>query len=123
MELRDYEGKCTADIQQTQTGWNVWRDGCPHGESPADVSNRADRLLVRLRALSGNVALFSHGQFGAVLAARWIELAVGQAQHLALSPASLRILEYEAGHPTVPVLALWNAYSDPSLSLGSAIVA
>jgi broad specificity phosphatase PhoE len=107
----DYEGKRTTDIQRIHAGWNVWRDGCPHGESPADISNRADRLLGRLRAASGNIALFSHGQFGASLAARWIGLAVAEAQHLALDPASLSILGYESGHPTVPVIALWNAYS------------
>jgi len=56
----DYEGKRTAEIP----GWNVWRDGCPHGESPENISDRADRLLKDLRPLSGNVALFSHGQFG-----------------------------------------------------------
>jgi broad specificity phosphatase PhoE len=119
----DYEGKRTADIQCTRAGWNVWLDGCPRGESPADIEGRADRLLGRLRPLSGNVALFSHGQFGAALAARWIELAVREAQHLVLGPASLSILEYECGHPTVPVIALWNAYSDPSLSPGSTIAA
>ena len=114
----DYEGKRTADIQRTHAGWNVWRDGCPHGESPVNIEGRADRLLGHLRALSGNVALFTHGQFGAALAARWIGLAVGEAQHLAFGPASLSILDYESGHPTVPVIALWNAYSDSSLSAG-----
>jgi probable phosphoglycerate mutase len=104
----DYEGKLSADIP----GWNVWRDGCPNGESPANIESRADRLLDRLRALSGNVALFSHGQFGAALAARGVELAVEEAQHLALGPASISILAYESGHPTVPVIALWNAYAD-----------
>jgi broad specificity phosphatase PhoE len=105
----DYEGMRTADIQRERAGWNVWRDGCPHGESPANISARADRLLEHLRPLSGNVALFSHGQIGAALAVRWIELAVGEAQHLALAPASLSILEYECGHPTVPVIGRWNA--------------
>ncbi len=111
----DYEGKRSADIQRDRPGWNVWHDGCPHGDSPAHICARADRLLGHLRALSGNVALFSHGQFGAALAARWIGLAVGEAQHLALHPASLSILEYESGHPTVPVIALWNAGSDSAL--------
>jgi probable phosphoglycerate mutase len=54
-------------------------------------------------------ALFTHGQFGAALAARWIELAVGAAQHLPLDPACLSLLAYEQGHATVPVIALWNA--------------
>jgi probable phosphoglycerate mutase len=105
----DYEGLRTADIRCTRAGWNIWRDGCPNGESPANVEGRADRLLDRLRSLPGNVALFSHGQFGAALAARWIGLATAEAQHLAVGPASLSILKYERGHPTVPVIALWNA--------------
>jgi probable phosphoglycerate mutase len=105
----DYEGKRTVDIQQDRPGWNVWRDGCPHGETPADICDRADRVFEGLRSVSGNVALFSHGQFGAALAARWIGLAVSQAQHLAFTPASLSILAYESAHPTVPVIALWNA--------------
>jgi probable phosphoglycerate mutase len=107
----DYEGKRSTDIQRIHAGWNVWRDGCPHGDSPGEISDRADRLLGLLRTESGNVALFSHGQFGASLAARWIGLAVAEAQHLALDPASLSILGYESGHPTVPVIALWNAGS------------
>jgi probable phosphoglycerate mutase len=119
----DYEGQRTTDIQRTRAGWNVWRDGCPHGESPANIEARADRLLGHLRTLIGNIALFSHGQFGAALAARWIELAVREAQHLALGPASLSILEYECGHPSVPVIALWNAYADPAANPGSTIVA
>ena len=105
----DYEGRRTLDIHQQVPGWNVWRDGCPHGETPADIAERADRLLARLRTLSGNVALFSHGQIGSVLAARWIGLAVLEAQHLAFGPASVSILAHEAAHPTVPVIALWNA--------------
>jgi broad specificity phosphatase PhoE len=111
-----YEGKRTVDIHAGRPGWNVWRDGCPRGESPADISDRADRLLIRLRELSGNVALFSHGQFGSALAARWIGLAVIDAQHFALSPASISILANEAGHPRIPVIALWNARADRALS-------
>ncbi len=105
----DYEGKRTVDIHQERPGWDVWRDGCPHGETPANISDRADRLLARLRALSGNVALFSHGQFGSALAARWIGLPVIDAQHFALGAASISILAYETDHPKVPVIALWNA--------------
>jgi probable phosphoglycerate mutase len=108
----DYEGQRSVDIQQKVPGWNVWRDGCPHGETPADISMRADRLIARLRSLSGNVALFSHGQFGAALAARWIGLAVLEAQHLVLRPASISILAYDAAHPDVPVIELWNAGRD-----------
>ena len=107
-EYGDYEGKRTVEIREERPGWNVWRDGCPHGETPANISDRADRLLGRLRELTGNVALFSHGQFGSALAARWIGLAVIEAQHFALGPASISILAHEDGHPKVPIIALWN---------------
>jgi probable phosphoglycerate mutase len=111
----DYEGKRTVDIQAGRPGWNVWRDGCPGGETPGDIADRADRLISRLRELSGPVALFSHGQFGAALAVRWIGLSVLEAQHFALSPASISVLAHEAGHPKVPVIALWNACADDNV--------
>jgi probable phosphoglycerate mutase len=104
----DYEGRSSADIQAERPGWDVFRDGCPHGESPAQIAARADRLIARLRVLDGNVALFSHGQFGAVLAARWIGLAVIEAQHLRLDTASLSILGYDPHHSEVAVIAMWN---------------
>jgi len=62
------------DIRKERPDWNVFRDGCPGGEMPAQVSDRADRLIAHLNAQDGHVALFSHGQFGCVLAARWIGL-------------------------------------------------
>jgi broad specificity phosphatase PhoE len=105
----DYEGQRSADIRKKRPGWNVYRDGCPHGEMPAQVCARADVLIAHLRALEGNVALFSHGEFGSVLAARWIGLPVIDGQHLSLDPASLSILSYNPNHPDVRVIALWNA--------------
>jgi len=105
----DYEGLRTADILREQTDWNLFRDGCPQGEMPAQVSDRADRLIARLRGLEGNVALFSHGQFGGVLAARWIGLPLTAAQHFPLSTASLSIFGYALHHAEMPVIALWNA--------------
>jgi broad specificity phosphatase PhoE len=105
----DYEGKRTSDIRQERPHWNLWRDGCPHGETPADVCDRADGLLARLRISRGNIALFSHGQFGSALGARWVEIPLSAAQHFVLRPASLCVLTHEAPHPQVPVIALWNA--------------
>lgn len=109
----EYEGRRTADIQETRPDWNVWRDGCPGGETPAELSERADRLIRRLTAMDGSIALFSHGQFGGALAARWIGLPTRDGQHFALGPASLSILGYEPGHAEVRVLALWNAVPPP----------
>jgi len=108
-EYGDYEGKRSVDIRQERPDWTIFRDGCPHGEMPDQISARADRLFARLSKLDGNIALFSHGQIGGVLAARWIKLAVIEAQHFPLGTASVSIFSFDSHHPTVPVIALWNA--------------
>ncbi len=104
----DYEGRTSADIRQERPGWNVFRDGCPGGESGANVALRADQLIARVAALHGDVALFSSGQFGCSLAARWIGLPVLQAQHLLMGTASVSILAHNPAHPEQRVIALWN---------------
>lgn len=104
----EYEGRSTADIHRDAPGWNLYRDGCPGGESPAQVSDRADLLIADMLVLKGNIALFSHGQFCCALAARWIGLAVIEGQHLALDPASVSVLGPKPGHPGVPVITRWN---------------
>jgi probable phosphoglycerate mutase len=105
----DYEGLRSAEIRERRPGWNLFRDGAPHGESPADVSARADRVIARLRAVEGRVAVFSHGHFGRVLGARWIGLPVEQARHFLLTTASLSVLDYDHGRLDEPAIALWNA--------------
>ena len=111
----DYEGLRTAEIRQLHPGWDVWEDGCPGGESPSDASRRADQLIARLRDLTGKVALFSHGQFGRVLAARWIGQPVTLGQHFAIDPASISILGFEKDHPHRRVISLWNAAASGGL--------
>jgi probable phosphoglycerate mutase len=105
----DYEGMLSSDIRIGRPDWNAFRDGCPNGEMPAQVSARADRLISHLCTMEGNVALFSHGQFGPALAARWIGLPVADGQNFLLGTASLSILSYNPEHPEVRVIALWNA--------------
>jgi probable phosphoglycerate mutase len=109
----EYEGQRTVDVREGRPDWNVFRDGCPGGETPAQVSDRADRLIARLLAVGGNIALFSHGQFGCVLAVRWIGMPTIEGQHFMLSAASLSVLGFEPTHPDVPVIALWNAVPAP----------
>lgn len=104
----DYEGLLLSEIWQFHPGWNVWRDPCPHGETLEDVVARADRMLARLYTLSGAIALFSHGQFGCILAARWAGLPGEAGEHLELNPASLSILGWKSDHPAVPVISRWN---------------
>lgn len=105
----DYEGELSSDIRKERPDWNIFSDGCPNGEMPAQVSDRADHLIAHLAKLSGNAALFSHGHFGLALAARWIALAIDQGQHLQLSTASMSILSSNPSHPETRVIALWNA--------------
>jgi probable phosphoglycerate mutase len=107
----DYEGLRSVDIHKDRVDWNLFRDGCPNGETAAQVADRADRLITRLRMLEGIVAIFSHGQFGAVLAARWIGLPVVNAQHFPFGTASLSVFGYDPHHLEVPIIALWNAAS------------
>jgi broad specificity phosphatase PhoE len=104
----DYEGKRSAEILTERPGWNLFRDGCPNGESPAEVSERADRLIARVRSMEGHVALFSHGHFGRVLGVRWVGLPAGNGEFLLLDTASVGVLSYEHGDPAAPVIGLWN---------------
>jgi len=104
-----YEGLRSEEIRRQRADWSIFRDGCPNGEMPAQVQARVDRLLVRLRTLHGNIALFTHGHLGAAIGARWIELPLVEARHLALATASLGILTHDPRHDDVAVLTLWNA--------------
>lgn len=105
----EYEGVTTPDIQAGRPGWELFRDGCPGGESPTDVAARADVVVARVRALAaetGDVALFSHGHFLRVLGARWIGLAPTDGARLRLDTATICVLGYEHGNR---VLRVWNA--------------
>jgi probable phosphoglycerate mutase len=103
-----YEGLRSDEICAKRPGWRLFRDGCPGGETPSEITERIDRVVARVRELGEDVVLFSHGQFGAAFAARWIGLSVLEGQHLALGPASISVLSYDPDHPETPVLALWN---------------
>lgn len=101
----DYEGRTTTEIHAQRPGWQLFRDGCPGGESPRQVAERADRVLNRVLAISGNVMLFSSGHFFRMLAARWTGIEIASANVFMLSTASLSALGYEHEQP---VIRLWN---------------
>jgi probable phosphoglycerate mutase len=104
----EYEGRRTAEIRAGRPDWQLFRDGCPGGESPADVVARADRVVGRLRAVRGDVLLFSSGHFLRVLAVRWIGIELTtQARSFMLSTASLSAVGYEDSLSR-PVIRLWN---------------
>ncbi len=102
----EYEGLTTEQIRSTRPGWSVFRDGCPGGESPEQVGARADRVITKVRTAAGNVALFGHGHFTRVLAARWINLSANYGENFLLDTATLNVLGY---YRESPAFMIWNA--------------
>ncbi len=101
-----YEGLTPAAIREQHPGWLVFRDGCPAGESPAEVGERVDRVISRVRQNGGRVALFAHGHVFRVFVARWIELSPSHGAHFLLDTSTLTILSYYRG---IPAVKCWNA--------------
>ena len=103
----EYEGLRTDDIHAKRPGWELFRDGCPQGESAADVGARADRVIDRVRPARQDVLIFSSGHLLRVLAARWLGLSPQTGKYFLLSTASLSAVSYEHDL-TRPVIKLWN---------------
>ncbi len=102
-----YEGRTSAEIHAERPDWELFRDGCPGGESAAQVGARADRVVSRVRTVQGDVLLFSSGHFLRVLAARWVGLEAAAGRYFLLSTASLSALGYEH-NLSQPTLWFWN---------------
>jgi probable phosphoglycerate mutase len=102
----EYEGLTSQQIQATRPGWLVFTDGCPGGESPEQVEARVDRVIAKVRAVEGHVALFAHGHVLRALAARWLGLRAADGSHFLLDTATLNILSY---YQSVPAVLRWNA--------------
>jgi probable phosphoglycerate mutase len=113
----EYERRRTSEIRAERPGWQLFCDGCPGGESPDQVGERADRVVERVQAVQGNVLLFSSGHFLRVLAARWVGVEPAGGRFFLLSTASLSALGYEH-NVCQPVICLWNdtrhVENDPS---------
>jgi probable phosphoglycerate mutase len=103
----NYEGRGLAEIHAERPGWRLFRDGCPGGESPAQVGQRADRIIRQIHSLQGDVLIFSSGHFLRVLAARWIGLEPADGRFFLLSTASLSALSYEHTFAE-PAIRLWD---------------
>jgi probable phosphoglycerate mutase len=102
-----YEGLTTRQILADRPGWQLFRDGCPQGESAADVGARADRIIAGVRRAGGSVLVFSSAHFLRVLAARWLGLPPEGGAHFVLDTASVSVLGYEHDL-TEPVVRRWN---------------
>ena len=102
-----YEGITTKEILAQRPGWQLFRDGCPDGETAADVGARADRIISQLRELNGNVLIFSSAHFLRVFAARWLGLPPQDGARLVLDTTSISVLGYEHDL-SEPVIRRWN---------------
>jgi len=102
-----FEGLRTTEIRAEHPDWQLFRDGCPGGESPGQIGARADRVVDRVRAVKGDVLIFSSGHFLRVLATRWLGLEPAIGRCFMLSTASVSVLGYE-NNLSQPVIRLWN---------------
>lgn len=107
----EYEGRRAAEVQAERPGWDLFDDGCPAGETLQDLATRADRVVARLRAMTGDVLLVAHRDILRVLIARWIGQAPIEARRFYLDTASLSILGYQHGLDE-PAIRLLNASAD-----------
>ncbi len=108
-----FEGKTTSDILKEWPGWELYRDGCPGGESPEDVAMRADRFIARTQGIHGDVLAFSSGHIIRMIAARWNRLTPAAGRVFSCRPASVGVLGFEHESREQPILRLWNYVSEP----------
>ena len=101
----EYEGLTPRQIHAQRPGWVIFNDGCPGGESAKQVGVRVDRVIARVRAVQGHIALFAHGHIFRVFAARWLGLPATAGSHFLLSTATLNVLSYYRG---IPAVKCWN---------------
>jgi broad specificity phosphatase PhoE len=103
-----WEGTHTSDVLKDRPGWELYRDGCPDGESPQDVAVRADRFIARVHGIGGDVLAFSSGHIIRMIAARWNGLAPADGRFFFCLPASVGVLGFEHESREQPIIRLWN---------------
>jgi probable phosphoglycerate mutase len=108
-----FEGKLTRDILNERPGWEMFRDGCPDGESPRDVAGRADRFIGRVHGLEGDTLAFSSAHIIRMIAARWLGLPPGAGRFFFCRPASVGVLGFEHNSRDEPIICLWNYIAPP----------
>jgi probable phosphoglycerate mutase len=100
-----YEGRTTAEVRTEQPGWSIWTTPMPKGETVEQVGERTRRVIERVAAVDGDVALFAHAHVLRILAACWIGLPPIHGRSLTLGTASLSVLGYER---QTRVIEVWN---------------
>jgi broad specificity phosphatase PhoE len=107
-----FEGKRTSDVLKERPGWELFRDGCPDGETPEDVGKRADRFIARIHGLAGNILAFSSGHIIRMIAARWLGLPPADGRFFFCDPASVGALGFEHDNRDQPIIRLWNSVGE-----------
>lgn len=97
----DYEGCTSQQIHAQRPGWDLWRDGCPNGESIDAVATRAASVIKTVDSVSGNVLIFSHGHFSRMIAALWLQLPPSRGRSFGLKAGSISVLGYEHDWPVI----------------------
>jgi probable phosphoglycerate mutase len=108
-----WEGARTTEILKDRPGWELFRDGCPDGESPQDVAARADRFIARVLGMAGDVLAFSSGHIIRMIAGRWHNMAPAAGRVFYCRPASVGVLGFEHESRDQPVIRLWNYVNEP----------
>ena len=103
-----FEGMLTRNILKERPGWELFRDGCPGGELPADVAARADRFIARVRSIEGDLLAFSSGHIIRMIAARWLGGPPAAGRFFFCDPASVGVLSFEHASRDEPIIHLWN---------------
>lgn len=101
----DYGSRTFVEIEAERPGWMIWKEGVPGGETVEQVGARADRVIRRLAGIAGDVAIFAHGHFLRILAARWCGLPAVEGEHLAYAPCALSVLGTDRGSQ---IIWRWN---------------
>lgn len=101
-----FEGLTTEQIEKEMPNWDLFKDGCPGGESPEEVSTRVDRMIKKIQAIDGDVAVFSHGHLSRVFATRWINQPIQNSHMFVLDTATLNVL---GAYHDDPAIVRWNA--------------
>jgi broad specificity phosphatase PhoE len=114
----EYEGLTPKQIYEKASGWLIFRDGCPGGETPEQVGARVDRVIAQIRTVQGDVALFAHGHLLRVFVARWIALPAVAGQHFLLDTGTLSVLSH---YGDIPAVKIWNGPLVDNVDAGSAL--
>jgi probable phosphoglycerate mutase len=108
-----FEGKTTREVLKERPGWEMFRDGCPDGESSQDVAARADRFIARVHGIAGDVLAFSSAHIIRMIAARWLGLSPSAGRYFFCRPASVGVLGFEHNSREEPIIGLWNFVTHP----------